>query len=181
MGGLRRRLARARTCARRPGVSAVPRIAAALGIAQEIAVVRASDDRRLGARTLASVVPDAWDLAGLSAQYRRFLRRFGKVIERFRMVDKDGLDPAQAFVVRTLLIHEYRRVLLRDPQLPASCCRSTGPAAPRTRCAATSTVSRTGRPNGTCWRRSGMRTAALPPASPAFYRRFGGLNDEQKS
>jgi phenylacetic acid degradation operon negative regulatory protein len=28
------------------------------------------------------------------------------------------LDPEQAFCVRTLLIHEFRRVQLRDPQLP---------------------------------------------------------------
>jgi phenylacetic acid degradation operon negative regulatory protein len=31
-----------------------------------------------------------------------------------------GPSPEQAFVVRTLLVHGYRRVRLRDPQLPAA-------------------------------------------------------------
>ena len=38
------------------------------------------------------------------------------MIDRFRA--GAAHDPAQCFVVRTLLIHAYRRVLLRDPQLP---------------------------------------------------------------
>jgi len=100
--------------------SAVPRIAAALDIARGLVVVRARDDAMLGGTTLASAGPQAWDLAGLSAAYRRFLSRFGSVIERFRMAGQAGQDPAQAFIVRTLLIHAYRRVLLRDPQLPAT-------------------------------------------------------------
>ena len=99
--------------------SAVPRIAAALHIARRIVVVRASDDPTLGGQTLASVAARAWDLAGLAADYRRFMLRFGSVIERFRLAGKAAHDPAQAFIVRTLLIHAYRRVLLRDPQLPA--------------------------------------------------------------
>ena len=157
-------------------VSAVPRIAAALHVAQEIAVVRARDHAGLGGRTLASLVPEAWDLTGLSTHYRQFLRRFGKVIDRFRMVDNAVLDPAQAFIVRTLLIHEYRRVLLRDPQLPAALlpldwpgvaayalCRDfyrlTHRAAERHLSATLATA------NG-----------GLPPASAEFYERFGGLN-----
>jgi phenylacetic acid degradation operon negative regulatory protein len=100
--------------------SAVTRIGAALGIAGEIVVVRARDDATLGGRTLASLVPQAWDLAGLAAGYRAFLQRFGGVIDRFRVTGRAAHDPAQAFIVRTLLIHAYRRVLLRDPQLPAT-------------------------------------------------------------
>ena len=56
----------------------------------------------------------------LAADYRRFLQRFGAVIDRFRAADEGAHDPQQCFVVRTLLIHAYRRVLLRDPLLPAS-------------------------------------------------------------
>ncbi len=155
---------------------AVPRIAAALDVAHDIAVVRASDDPKLGGRTLASLVPDAWDLAGLSTQYRRFLRRFGKVIDRFRMADKAALAPAQAFIVRTLLIHEYRRVLLRDPRLPAALLPLDWPGAAAyalcrdfyrlTHRAAERHLMATLR----------SETGSLPPASAEFYARFGGLN-----
>ena len=156
--------------------SAVPRIAAALHVDHHIAVVRARDGAGLGGRTLASLVPDAWDLDALSTHYREFLRRFGKVIDRFRMADKGSLDPAQAFIVRTLLIHAYRRVLLRDPQLPATLlpldwpgaaayglCRDfyrlTHRAAEQHLLAMLSTS-----------------TGRLPAASAEFYERFGGLN-----
>ena len=157
------------------GASAVPRIAAALHMEREIAVVRARDDASLGGRTLASLVPQAWDLTGLATHYRELLRRFGKVIDHFRMADKATLDPAQAFIVRTLLIHAYRRVLLRDPQLPPALLPPDWPGAAAyalcrdfyrlTHRAAEQHLLAT------------LTTAdgRLPPASAEFYERFGGL------
>jgi phenylacetic acid degradation operon negative regulatory protein len=156
--------------------SAVPRIAAALHVEGHIAVVRAQDDRRLGGRTLASLVPDAWNLTGLSTHYRRFLRRFGKVIDRFRLADKTIVDPAQAFIVRTLLIHEYRRVLLRDPQLPAALLPLDWPGA-----AAYALCRDFYRLTHRAAERHLLATletanGGLPPASAEFYERFGGLS-----
>jgi phenylacetic acid degradation operon negative regulatory protein len=156
--------------------SAVPRIAAALHVERSIAVVRARDDASLGGRTLASLVPEAWDLAGLSAHYRQFLRRFGKVIERFRVADKATLDPAQAFIVRTLLIHEYRRVLLRDAQLPPALLPLDWPGV-----AAYALCRDFYRLTHRAAERHLLATLAtaqggLPPASADFYERFGGLN-----
>ena len=121
VGRLRHARARASTRGprrrRRPS-RASPRRSASRG---DIVVVRARDDA--DARRAARSPPScrgAWDLAGLAADYRRFLLRFGSVIERFRVAGQAAHDPAQAFIVRTLLIHAYRRVLLRDPQLPAA-------------------------------------------------------------
>ncbi len=39
---------------------------------------------------------------------------------RFRMRLSGSPEPETAFVIRTLLIHEYRKIHLRDPQLPHS-------------------------------------------------------------
>ena len=39
------------------------------------------------------------------------------MIEHFRA---EAHDPQQCFIVRTMLIHAFRRVLLRDPLLPAA-------------------------------------------------------------
>ena len=99
------------------GASAVPRIAAALRMTRHIVVVRARDDATLG------------------GQHARVRRAAGRGISpgsprttaasccgsaassiAFAWRSETAHDPAQAFVVRTLLIHAYRRVLLRDPQ-----------------------------------------------------------------
>ena len=155
--------------------SAVPRIAAALRITRHIVVVRARDDATPGGRTLAAVAPHAWDLAGLAADYRRFLLRFGSVIDRFRVAGESAHDPAQALVVRTLLIHAYRRVLLRDPQLPATLLPLDWPGA-----AAYALCRDFYRLTHRAAERHLLATlqdarGTLPPASAAFYRRFGGL------
>ena len=155
--------------------SAVPRIAAALELENEITVFRARDDPALGGRTLASRVPDAWDLTALMKHYREFLRRFGNVIDRFRMANKSTLDPAHAFIVRTLLIHTYRRVLLRDPQLPAALLPLDWPGA-----AAYALCRDFYRLTHRAAERHLLTTLAtssggLPPASAEFYERFGGL------
>ncbi len=70
--------------------------------------------------TLASRAPTVWELGSLAADYRHFLARFGSVVEALRRRPDEARDPAQTFAVRTLLVHEYRRVRLRDPQLPAA-------------------------------------------------------------
>ncbi len=61
-----------------------------------------------------AIVRAAWDLAELSRAYGAFVRRYRPLAPAAAA----GLEPERAFVVRTLLIHEYRRLLLRDPGLP---------------------------------------------------------------
>ena len=61
-----------------------------------------------------AIVRAAWDLAELSRAYGAFVRRYRPLAPAAAA----RLEPERAFVVRTLLIHEYRRLLLRDPGLP---------------------------------------------------------------
>jgi phenylacetic acid degradation operon negative regulatory protein len=143
----------------------------ALELGDEVVIARAHDDAALGGQSLSSAVPRAWDLAGVAADYRRFLARFGGVIQRFRA--SEAHDPAHSFIVRTLLIHEYRRVLLRDPQLPASCCRSIGRC--RSVRSAAIFIAHASRRRTASRRNAAQRARMLPPASPDFYHRFGGL------
>jgi phenylacetic acid degradation operon negative regulatory protein len=58
-----------------------------------------------------------WDLEDLSMRYQRFVKRFERVLKALHGVR--SLDAQACFIVRTLLIHEYRRLHLRDPLLPA--------------------------------------------------------------
>jgi phenylacetic acid degradation operon negative regulatory protein len=66
-------------------------------------------DRRLAAR--------GWNLSGLGGRYRRFVRRFEPLTGALAA---GALDGECAFVARTLLIHEYRKIHLQDPLLPPS-------------------------------------------------------------
>jgi phenylacetic acid degradation operon negative regulatory protein len=68
-----------------------------------------------------------WDLSALGGRYQRFVKRFQRVhtaLERHRETEPREAEPQETqprdcFLVRTLLIHEYRRLHLRDPLLPA--------------------------------------------------------------
>jgi phenylacetic acid degradation operon negative regulatory protein len=61
-----------------------------------------------------AIVRAAWDLAELSRAYGAFVHRYRSLAPAAAA----SLEPERAFVVRTRLIHDYRRLLLRDPGLP---------------------------------------------------------------
>jgi phenylacetic acid degradation operon negative regulatory protein len=157
------------------GDSALPRIVSALRLESRITVLRAKDDPSLGGASLATRVGTAWDLAALAADYRRFLDRFGGVIDAFRAAGAENGDPGQCFIVRTLLIHAFRRVLLRDPQLPSALLPPGWPGA-----AAYSLTREVYRFTLKPTERHLVETIVgdgdpLPPADPTFQARFGGL------
>jgi phenylacetic acid degradation operon negative regulatory protein len=65
----------------------------------------------------ATLINLGWDLAELARRYQAFVKRFEHVEAALR-VHRDA-DPQASFIARTLLLHEYRRLHLRDPLLPA--------------------------------------------------------------
>lgn len=67
--------------------------------------------------TDADLVRRAWNLQDLGAAYQGFVMTYAPLLAQWSTQARD-LDPATAFVTRSLLIHDYRRLLLRDPQLP---------------------------------------------------------------
>jgi phenylacetic acid degradation operon negative regulatory protein len=118
-------------------------------------------------------VPACWDLDAVAAEYAAFIARFSGVIEAFGA--SRPLDPEQCFVVRTLLIHDFRRVTLHDPQLPAELLPARWPApAAYALCRDFYRLS---------YRHAERHLVAtleaesgqLPRAADYFYRRFGGL------
>jgi phenylacetic acid degradation operon negative regulatory protein len=57
-----------------------------------------------------------WQLDALDAAYRQFLAAFGPVAAE--IAGGVRLTDAQAFQLRILLVHDWRRIVLRDPLLP---------------------------------------------------------------
>ncbi len=86
---------------------------AELGLADEVVTLRAEPEGLLAGKPRHDLLGQIWNLDELSAAYRRFIERFAP----FRgLVGRP--PPGAGFTLRILLMHEYRRVLLRDPGLP---------------------------------------------------------------
>jgi phenylacetic acid degradation operon negative regulatory protein len=65
----------------------------------------------------ANLVAMGWDLDDLGRRYKRFIDMFSPVATA---LDTAPLAGDVAFILRTLLLHEYRKIHLRDPLLPAA-------------------------------------------------------------
>lgn len=66
-----------------------------------------------------ALIAAGWDLGDLARRYRRFVDSFAAVENALgTRTAAAGLTPESAFVIRTLLIHDYRKIHLRDPLLP---------------------------------------------------------------
>ncbi|CZF81606.1 Transcriptional repressor PaaX [Grimontia celer] len=65
---------------------------------------------------LKSLVAKLWQLEEVEDRFHTLLSQFRPVLSLLE--NGDQLEPAQAFQVRTLLIHIYRRALLKYPPLP---------------------------------------------------------------
>ncbi|MCV6613082.1 MAG: phenylacetic acid degradation operon negative regulatory protein PaaX [Amphritea sp.] len=122
---------------------------------------------------LKELVHECWNLQQLSEDYQEFLERFRPVLRAVEAADE--LDPEQCFQLRTLMIHHYRRVQLRDPQLPEKLLPAdwAGTSA-RILCR---NIYRLIQAGAEQFLSSTQETAdgPLPEAAPRFYKRFGGL------
>lgn len=63
------------------------------------------------------VARESWNLDDIDERYAHFIATFRPVLESLE--GEEDTKPVTAFLVRTMLIQEYRKVLLRDPHLPA--------------------------------------------------------------
>jgi phenylacetic acid degradation operon negative regulatory protein len=121
--------------------------------------------------TDAVLIEEGWDLKALAQRYRAFVSRFERVLGAL----SEPPDHETGFVLRTLLIHEYRRLHLRDPLLPE---RLLPPEWPGTRAALLCRALYTAvfAASETHLSRVGARLAgALPSADAAVLERFGGI------
>ncbi len=84
----------------------------------KVIVLSATDTGLPGARPIEEITADAWPLRDAARTYKKFIARFEELRQLLSLPAR--ADSARAFTLRTLLIHEYRRALLNDPQLPAS-------------------------------------------------------------
>ena len=144
-----------------------------VGVRDLAIVSQAADSTTVQARPLRDLVAQYWQLDAVMAEYKQYLRHFDSLPALLAKVTV--LDPEQAFVLRTLAIHEFRRVQLHDPQLPLELLPATWPGKTAydlchriysaTYAAAENHVLAALR----------REDASAPIAAPYFHQRFGGL------
>jgi phenylacetic acid degradation operon negative regulatory protein len=127
----------------------------------------------LASPAAAALIDRGWNLKDLAERYRRFAGRF----ERVRDALRASPDPETGYVLRTLLIHEYRRLHLRDPLLPEGLLPADWPGTraqelcreiyARVFMASEAHLSAA----------AAQLDGTLPPADPAVMRRFGGIEE----
>jgi len=87
-----------------------------LGIPDKALVLCARDLANAGGLPIASLAAQCWNLDAVAGQYRQFTHNFSPLE---KLLDADPAPPGQAFAVRVLLLHNWRRIVLHDPQLPS--------------------------------------------------------------
>jgi phenylacetic acid degradation operon negative regulatory protein len=118
-----------------------------------------------------------WDLEDLGTRYQRFVKRFERV--QHALARFGTFDPLGSFIVRTLLIHEYRRLHLRDPLLPPRLLRTNWPGFQAAE-VCREVYSRVFAASETHVSAIALQlSGSLPPADSSIRQRFGGLTLDQ--
>lgn len=141
----------------------------------KVFICEVSELAGIDARPLPELVRDGWHLDAVIDGYRGFVETFAPLPA---LLGQGDVTPPDAFAIRTLLIHAYRRVQLHDPMLPLSLLPQPWPGADAYELARD------------IYRRCHVRAeehvlamlrredAATPAADASFYARFGGLQAE---
>ncbi|MDR3461856.1 MAG: PaaX family transcriptional regulator C-terminal domain-containing protein [Beijerinckiaceae bacterium] len=112
-----------------------------------------------------------WPVGELAARYAEFLRAFSALDENLK--HHHDVLPRNAIIARTLLIHEFRRIVLRDPILPEAILPPDWPG--REAAALCRRLYGKLLPASEAWLDTHGRCAGglLPPASGMLASRFG--------
>jgi phenylacetic acid degradation operon negative regulatory protein len=87
-----------------------------LNAGRKVAACQVVNSADLGTPSLSDLVKGLWDLSAVINGYREFLRRCSTL--RRLSDEPDVIAPQEWFMIRTLLIHAFRRIVLHDPLLP---------------------------------------------------------------
>ncbi len=142
-----------------------------LGVSDSLVVMRGRTVR--SEEAMRELTRSCWNLDDIDARYEAFVKRFRPLMKatsgNAQITDKS------AFLARTLLIQEYRKVLLRDPWLPEDLLPAGWHGAAAYQLCRNLYLRIHAQADA--WLDGMVETAdgPLPPPSAAFLRRFGGL------
>lgn len=139
----------------------------------KVAHLSATSLTGIASEPLREIVEQCWHLGELATDYERFIARFEPMLDW--VAGASGTHAQQCFLLRTLLIHEFRRVQLRDPQLPESLLSKDWPGlAARNLCKQLYEKTLLNSEIHVC-NTLHTKDGPLPPANAELFERFGGL------
>ena len=144
-----------------------------LDVEDSLVVMRGQTIR--GDTAMRKLTRECWNLDDIDARYAEFVQRFRPIYAA--LSGKTPLSDQSAFVIRTLLIQEYRKVLLRDPWLPTELLPANWHGAAAYQLCRN--LYRGVYAQADAHLDNMMETAdgPLPPPALSFTRRFGGLDE----
>ncbi|HCC8383112.1 phenylacetic acid degradation operon negative regulatory protein PaaX [Acinetobacter baumannii] len=124
--------------------------------------------------TIGRMLRTNWPIDELRQRYLQFLDIF-REIGVLLMQENEPLAPVQAFQIRTLLIHYYRRILLKDPALPLELLPTDWPAI-SARTLSMNIYKKVFEPADEYFLSvAATAEGPMPNATAHYWRRFGGL------
>jgi DNA-binding transcriptional regulator PaaX len=87
------------------------------GVAENVIFLKPTRRWRSPA-ALRSRVEECWQLTEQNAMYESFIDSFRPLLPLLKEAAPEELTPERCFQIQLLLIHFYRRVVLKDPLLP---------------------------------------------------------------
>ena len=143
------------------------------GVSDKVIVLRADVTDPASRDALAQLSRDRWGLDAIADRYLRFLDLFEPILKAVSAARTLGAE--QCFQVRTLLIHEYRRIILHDADLPQELLPGGWPGQRAAELTA-ELYRAVHRPAmNFVLRRMENEKGALPEAGKEYFSRFGGL------
>ena len=141
-----------------------------MGLVDDVIVLNAAPRHVASSSALKQLAWTRWGLQGLEREYQHFLDLFRPVAQAVGKLD--GLDAEVCFQLRTLLIHEYRRILLHDTDLPVDLLPSGWPGISAQHL--TANLYAVIGPGAEDYLQTRMESVDgfLPKARPAYQRRF---------
>ncbi|WCE30911.1 PaaX family transcriptional regulator [Vibrio sp. SCSIO 43137] len=126
--------------------------------------------------TLREMVSQAWDLERIEAEYRDFYTLFEPVSQVLEKMTSSDISEEEAFKLRLLVIHFYRRIIVRDPDLPVALLPQEWPRKRAEQVAINIYHKVHAKAMEYLMAHGETANGKLPMPSPNYYIRFGGLS-----
>jgi len=163
-----------------PDMRLLERILNDLGIREDVIILDQASHELTSGPALETMLDSCWKREELSEKYQKFLTKFRPLYQSLATGKREGniAEPLDYLLIRILMIHEYRKILLRDPRLPDvlmparwegkaayHLCRDIYQLLLKESEDHLSHIITT-------------RAGPLPPPDEEFYQRFSGLDDK---